>query len=625
MSLESPEQKLTEYFSKIDTAGVLRFITCGSVDDGKSTVIGRLLFDSRNVFDDQMASIIVESKRYGTQGNEPDLALLVDGLQAEREQGITIDVAYRFFSTDKRRYIVADTPGHKQYTRNMATGASTADLAMILIDSRIGIVEQTRRHARIVKMLGIQKVVAAVNKMDLVDYSQSHYGVIAESFAGFAQSIGIQSVTAIPMSGLRGDNVFSKGENMAWYEGPTLIEYLDEVEITEPLTEDSFQFQVQWVNRPNPDFRGYCGMVSRGTVRVGDPLLVMPANLSASVQELYLGDRAVDSAGAGDAAQIVLSDEIEVGRGDVLSSVKTPAVFSDQFCAKLLWLSESHMQPGRQYHLKLGYKKVTASVSEVKYLEDIDTGVHLAAKSLKLNDIALVNISLNEKINFEPYAANRSLGAFILIDSVTNQTIGSGMVEYPLRRASNLSWQDMTIDRELRASQKNQSPKCFWLTGLSGSGKSTIANVLDQKLSAAGKHVFILDGDNVRHGLNKDLGFTETDRVENVRRIAEVAKLMADAGLIVIVSFISPFRSEREMAKRLFLPDEFLEVFVDTSLEECQNRDVKGLYAKAREGKLLNFTGIDSPYEAPTSPDIHLRTELNSPEECAELIMQNLK
>ena len=614
----------SKYFKDIESSGTLRFITCGSVDDGKSTIIGRLLLESKSVFEDQLAAVQFESLRYGTQGENPDLALLVDGLQSEREQGITIDVAYRFFSSKKRRYIVADTPGHKQYTRNMATGASNAHVAIILVDARKGILEQTSRHTRIVAMMGIKHVVLAINKMDLVEYSEHTFKEIVESFLTKYQSLGFQSVESIPVSGLVGDNLFSKSKNTPWFMGKSLIDYLDSIDIGEPTTDSDCRMQVQWVNRLQTDFRSYCGTVEKGNFSVGAEVIISPSSISSKIKAIYVGGQEVIQVGAGVAAQLVFEDEIDISRGDVISNRSGLPVISDQFCAKLLWMSEHSMQPGRQYRLKLGFKETNASVTEIKYLEDVSTGSQLASKRFDLNDIGNVNIALSERICIEPFNESHRLGCFILIDMLNNQTVAAGMVDYPLRRSSNIHWQPISLDRNFRSLQKGQSSKCIWLTGLSGSGKSTIANMLDQKLSSSGKHVYILDGDNVRHGLNRDLGFTETDRVENVRRVAEVARLFVDAGLIVIVSFISPFRSERQLARSLFDEGDFFEVFVDTSIEECERRDVKGLYAKARSGALANFTGIDSPYEPPVSPEIHVNTESLSAELCADNIYEQI-
>ena len=604
--------------------GLLRFITCGSVDDGKSTLIGRLLFESKAIFDDQLASLESDSRLYGTQGEKMDLALLVDGLQAEREQGITIDVASRFFATDRRRFIVADTPGHEQYTRNMATGASTADLAVILVDARKGVLTQTRRHSRIVALMGIRHVVLAVNKMDLVGFDPAIFDSIVRDYQAFAQGCGLSKVQAIPLSGLDGDNVVQRSERMRWYEGPSLMDHLNQVEIGETHGSQAFRLPVQWINRPNLDFRGICGRVAQGQVRVGDSLRVLPSGVQARVKSLFAGFQEVEASEKGDAIMLTLESEVDVSRGDVLVAAEAPAEVADQFVARLLWMQEHAMTPGRQYLMKLACKEVTATVTEIKYREDVNTGAHLAAKTLGLNEMAVVNVSVSAPLVFEPYGVNRVLGSFILVDKLSFETVGAGMIDFALRRASNIHWQALELNQETRAAQKHQSPRCIWFTGLSGSGKSTLANLLEKRLHAEGRHTYLLDGDNVRHGLNRDLGFTEADRVENIRRVAEVAKLMVDAGLIVLVSLISPFRSERRMARELFADGEFVEVFVDTSIEECEKRDVKGLYAKARRGMLKNFTGIDSPYEAPEVPEVRLRTADTPPEACVDQILKAL-
>ncbi len=604
--------------------GLLRFITCGSVDDGKSTLIGRLLFESKAIFDDQLASLESDSRLYGTQGEKMDLALLVDGLQAEREQGITIDVAYRFFATDRRRFIVADTPGHEQYTRNMATGASTADLAVILVDARKGVLTQTRRHSRIVALMGIRHVVLAVNKMDLVGFDPAIFDSIVQDYQAFAQGCGLSKVQAIPLSGLDGDNVVQRSERMRWYEGPSLMDHLNQVEIGETHGSQAFRLPVQWINRPNLDFRGICGRVAQGQVHVGDSLRVLPSGVQARVKSLFAGFQEVEASEKGDAIMLTLESEVDVSRGDVLVAAEAPAEVADQFVARLLWMHEHAMTPGRQYLMKLACKEVTATVTEIKYREDVNTGAHLAAKTLGLNEMAVVNVSVSAPLVFEPYGVNRVLGSFILVDKLSFETVGAGMIDFALRRASNIHWQALELNQETRAAQKHQSPRCIWFTGLSGSGKSTLANLLEKRLHAEGRHTYLLDGDNVRHGLNRDLGYTEADRVENIRRVAEVAKLMVDAGLIVLVSLISPFRSERRMARELFADGEFVEVFVDTSIEECEKRDVKGLYAKARRGMLKNFTGIDSPYEAPEVPEVRLRTADTPPEACVDQILKAL-
>jgi len=616
---------ITAFLSGQRDKPTLRFITCGSVDDGKSTLIGRLLYESKAIFDDQLAALESDSRQYGTQGEHIDLALLVDGLQAEREQGITIDVAYRFFSTDKRRYIVADTPGHEQYTRNMATGASTADVAVILIDARKGVLTQTRRHSRIVAMMGIQHVVLAVNKMDLVGFSEGTFGAIVEEYRAFAAGFGFQNIQAIPLSGLAGHNVLQRSALMPWYAGPSLMQHLDSVDASDTRKSACFSMPVQWVNRPHLDFRGFCGRLASGTLRPGDAVRVLPSGVQTHVKAIWAGFAEVAVAQAGDAVTLTLADEVDASRGDVLAAADAPPEVADQFEAKMLWMSEHPMTPGRQYLMKLACKEVTATITAIKHREDVNTGAYLAAKTLSLNEIATVNLSVGAPVVFEPYAANRTLGSFILIDKLTLETVGAGMVDFALRRASNIHWQALELNKATRASQKHQQPKCVWFTGLSGSGKSTVANLLEKRLHAEGRHTYLLDGDNVRHGLNRDLGFTEADRVENIRRVAEVARLMVDAGLIVLVSFISPFRTERRMARDMFAEGEFLEVFVDTPIDECERRDVKGLYAKARKGQLKNFTGIDSPYEPPEAPEVVIDTTQFNPEACTDSILQVLR
>ena len=587
---------------------MLRFITCGSVDDGKSTLIGRLLLEANCIFDDQMQAIASDSKKFGTQGERTDLALLVDGLQAEREQGITIDVAYRFFATDQRKFVVADTPGHEQYTRNMATGASTAQLAVILVDARKGVLTQTRRHSRIVAMMGIRHVALAINKMDLVAFGQAVFNRIESEYRNFAADLGFKSIRAIPLSALEGDNVFAPSANTPWYRGPTLMSYLNQIDVAGSEQAEPFRMPVQWVNRPHADFRGFCGRVAQGTVRAGDQVRVLPSGVQTRVKAIVVWQGESDHAAAGDSITLTLTDEVAIGRGDVLVAADDAPEVADQFEARLLWLGDQPLLPGRSYWLKLHTQEVSASVTDIKYREDIDSGNHLAAKTLGMNDIALVKLSLSQPVVFEPYVSNRTLGGFILIDKLSFETVAAGMISFALRRSANIHWQALTVDRAARAASLAQTPRCIWFTGLSGSGKSTIANLLEKRLHAQGRHTYILDGDNLRHGLNRDLGFTQADRVENIRRAAEVAKLMVDAGLLVLVSFISPFRAERELARSLFAPGEFVEVFVDASLAECERRDPKGLYAKARRGELKNFTGIDSPYEAPLVPEVHLHS-----------------
>ncbi|GAB4217674.1 MAG: sulfate adenylyltransferase subunit CysN [Rhodoferax sp.] len=602
----------------------LRFITCGSVDDGKSTLIGRLLFESKAIFDDQLAALVKDSAQYGTQGTQMDLALLVDGLQAEREQGITIDVAYRFFTTDKRRFVVADTPGHEQYTRNMATGASTASLAVILIDARKGVLVQTCRHSRIVAMMGIKHVVLAVNKMDLVGFDEATFEAIVADYRSFASNLGFAALQAIPLSGLTGDNVLAASPNMPWYSGSTLLQYLNTVDTRSNLPQGALRMPVQWVNRPNLDFRGFCGRIAAGTLHPGDAVRVLPSGVQTHVKAVLSGFDEVAAADAGDAVTITLVDEVDASRGDVLVAADAPPEVADQFGAKLLWMSEHALAPGRQYLMKQACKEVTAIVTDIKFRVDVNSGAHLAAKTLGLNEIAMVNLSTSAPLVFEPYAVNQILGGFILVDKLTFETVGAGMIEFALRRANNIHWQALELNRAKRAEQKHQTPRCIWFTGLSGSGKSTIANLLDKRLFAEGRHTYVLDGDNVRHGLNRNLGFTEADRVENIRRVAEVAKLMVDAGLIVLVSFISPFAADRAMARSLFEPGEFVEVFVDTPFDECARRDVKGLYAKALRGELKNFTGLDSPYEAPAAPEVHLLAAQYSTVDCVEKLLKAL-
>jgi len=601
----------------------LRFITCGSVDDGKSTLVGRLLFETKQVFDDQLTALGKDSSRFGTRGDDLDFALLVDGLHAEREQGITIDVAYRFFATPMRRFIVADTPGHEQYTRNMATGASTADLAILLVDARKGVLVQTCRHSRIVSMLGVRHVVLAVNKMDLVDWNREVFDSIVADYGKFARDLGFATLHAVPMAATSGDNVVVRGERSAWYAGPPLLDYLEAIEIV-PAQVGDFRMPVQWVNRPNLDFRGYCGRIASGAVEVGDPVRVAPGGGQAVVSAVILSGALVRRAASGDSITLTLSDEVDISRGDVLTAAKAPMTVADQFEARLLWMSGRPLLSGRGYLLKIHTSLAGATVSRIKYRIDVNSGAQLAAKELALNEIGVVNVSTDRLLPFEPYAQSRGLGSFILIDRLSNETVGAGMIDFALRRADNIHWQALAVDKRARATLKLQASHCIWLTGLSGSGKSTIANALEKRLHAAGRHTYLLDGDNVRHGLNRDLGFTDADRVENIRRVAEVARLMVDAGLIVIVSFISPFRSERAFARTLFGKGEFSEVHVDAPLAECERRDPKGLYVRARRGALKNFTGIDSAYEAPELPEFRLDTMETGPEECAERILRGL-
>ena len=614
-------QDIEAYLDAHQHKSLLRFLTCGSVDDGKSTLIGRLLYDSKMIFEDQLAALEADSRKVGTQGGEIDFALLVDGLAAEREQGITIDVAYRFFSTDKRKFIVADTPGHEQYTRNMVTGASTADAAVILIDARKGVLTQTRRHSYLVSLLGIRHVVVAVNKMDLVDWSQSRFDEIVADYAAFAEQIGITAFTAIPMSALRGENITEPSSMTPWYGGPPLMRWLEEAPVEDDLRDKPFRMPVQWVNRPNLDFRGFSGLIASGVIRPGDKVKALPSGRESTVARIVTVTGDLPEAVAGQSVTLTLADEIDVSRGDVLAAAGKPPAVADQFEATLVWFDEDPMLPGRPYLLKLGTRTVAAQVAEPKYKVNVNTLEHLAARRLELNEIGVCNLSLDAPIAFDPYAENRDLGGFILMDRMTNRTVGAGMLHFALRRSQNIHWQAMDVDKAARAKAMGQTARVVWLTGLSGAGKSTIANLVEKRLAAEGRHTYLLDGDNVRHGLNKDLGFTEADRVENIRRVAEVSRLMVDAGLIVLVSFISPFRAERQMARELLAEGEFVEVFVDTPIAEAERRDVKGLYAKARAGQLKNFTGVDSPYEAPENPEIRIDTTAVSAEEAAEQIV----
>ena len=599
----------------------LRFMTCGSVDDGKSTLIGRLLWESKQVFEDQLSALAKDSLRHGTQGDAIDLALLLDGLQAEREQSITIDVAYRFFSTPRRHFMVADTPGHEQYTRNMATGASTSELAVLVVNARKGLLTQTHRHARIVSMLGIRHLVMAINKMDLVDWDEAVVLQIADEFQPLVSALGFESFQAIPVSALRGDNITERSSASRWYTGPSLLGYLEKIDVTRGATDVAFRMAVQLVNRPTQDFRGYCGRVARGTVSVGDRVQVMPGGMETRVRSIVIGQAEQCKASDGESITICLEDEIDITRGDLIASASDPAGLSDQFEARVLCLSQQHLVAGRSYLFHLHTCYAVAIITAIKYQVDVKLGTRLAARYLDLNEIGVVNLSLDRLVPFEPFDRCRRLGCFILVDRLSNQTVAGGMIDFALRRAANIRWQAMDINKEVRSRQKLQKPVCIWFTGLSGAGKSTIANLLEKRLFAAGRHTYVLDGDNIRHGLNRDLGFSEADRVENIRRVTEVSKLLVDAGIVVIVSFISPYRAEREIARSRFEPQEFLEIFVDTPLEECERRDPKGLYAKARRGELVNFTGIDSKYEVPEAPDVRLETVVLSAEECVDRIL----
>ena len=614
------------YLEAHENKSLLRFITCGSVDDGKSSLIGRLLYESKVIFEDQLAALEADSRKMGTSSGEIDFALLVDGLAAEREQGITIDVAYRFFTTEKRKFIVADTPGHEQYTRNMVTGASTADLAIILADARKGVLVQTRRHSFLVSLLGIRKVVLAVNKMDLVGYSREAFDAIERDYREFAARIGLEDITAIPLSAVYGDNIVDPGSNMPWYRGPTLMYLLDAAEAGQDVAPDErFLMPVQWVNRPNQDFRGFAGLIAKGVVRPGDPVRSLPSGRQSRVSRIVTHDGDLQCAIAGQSVTLTLDDEIDVSRGDVLAAADAPPSVADQFEATIVWMHSDPLLPGRAYLMKLGTKTVTATVMPLKYKINVNTLEHLSAQTLELNDIGVCELSLDRPIVFEPYHENRALGAFILIDRLTNNTVGAGMLRFALRRSQNVHWQALDVNKRARATMKGQRACVLWLTGLSGTGKSTIANLVEKKLLALGRHTYLLDGDNVRHGLNRDLGFTAQDRVENIRRVAEVARLMVDAGLIVLVSFISPFRSERRMARDLMEPGEFFEVFVDTPLAIVEQRDPKGLYRKARRGELKNFTGIDSPYEVPEHAEIHIDTTRLTAEQAANEIFERLQ
>lgn len=617
---------IEQYLEQHENKGLLRFITCGSVDDGKSTLIGRLLYDSKMLFEDQLVAVEADSRKWGTQGEEIDFALLVDGLAAEREQGITIDVAYRYFSTDRRKFIVADTPGHEQYTRNMATGASTADVAIVMVDARKGVLTQTRRHSYLVSLIGIRHVIVAVNKMDLVDYSQERFERIVSDYLQFARQIGLDNPVFIPMSALKGANITTAGDTMAWFQGSTLMAYLESVEIDDERMQGSpFRLPVQWVNRPDSDFRGFAGTIAGGVVSVGERVRIQPSGKSSTVARIVTRDGDLDSATVGQSITLTLTDEIDISRGDVVSAADSPAGTADQFEATIVWMHEEPLLAGRPYLLKIGTRTVTASITAIKYQTNVNTLERTAVKQLELNAIGVCNLSLDREIAFDPYVENRDTGGFILIDRLSNTTVGAGMLHFALRRSHNIHIQPVDVDKAARSSIKRQKPCVLWLTGLSGAGKSTIANLIEKQLHGMGRHTYLLDGDNVRHGLNKDLGFTDADRVENIRRIAELAKLMVDAGLIVITAFISPFRAERQMARGLLGEDEFLEVYVDVPLAVAEARDVKGLYKKARSGELKNFTGIDSPYEVPEMADITIDADTEGPDEAAARVIEALR
>ena len=611
------------YLARQAQKDTLRFITCGSVDDGKSTLIGRLLHEARLIFDDQLAALDADSRKFGTQDGDVDFALLVDGLAAEREQGITIDVAYRYFTTDRRKFVVADTPGHEQYTRNMATGASTASLAIIMVDARKGVLAQTRRHAFTASLLGIRHVVLAVNKMDLADYAQDVFDGITEDFHALNEQLGFEGIQPIPVSALKGDNILAVSGNMPWYSGPALMTHLEEVDVSGG-PDGPLRLPVQYVIRPNQDFRGYAGRVAGGRVSKGDRVKILPSGQDAGIESILLGDERVGHAEAGQSVTVTIDGDLDISRGDMIVAADEPAEIADQFRATIIWMNEAEMLPGRRYILKTEGRSATATMARPRYRVNVNSYERQPADTLSLNDIATCNISLDRPIAFDPYQANRTTGSFILIDPDTNATAGAGMIEFALRRSQNIHWQAMDVDKSQRAGTKGQKACVLWFTGLSGSGKSTIANIVEKKLHAMGRHTMLLDGDNVRHGLNRDLGFTDADRVENIRRIGEVSKLMVEAGMITLVSFISPFASEREMARAMLEEGEFIEIYVDTPLEEAERRDVKGLYKKARAGELKNFTGIDSPYEAPANPEIRVNTVELSPEEAADRIIRHM-
>ncbi|HEY2010127.1 MAG TPA: sulfate adenylyltransferase subunit CysN [Rhizomicrobium sp.] len=623
--MNAPASELQKFLAAQEKKSLLRFLTCGSVDDGKSTLIGRLLYDTKLLFEDTLASLEKDSKKFGTTGEDIDFALLVDGLEAEREQGITIDVAYRFFATDKRKFIVADTPGHEQYTRNMATGASNSDLAVILIDARKGVLTQTRRHAYIASLLGIRHIVLAVNKIDLVDYSQQVFDKIVSDFHVFSARLNFVSQVAIPLSARFGVNVIETSKETPWYTGPSLLSHLEVVDVDTALADKPFRLPVQWVNRPNLDFRGFAGTIAGGRIRTGDAVAVAKSGRTTKVARIVTMDGDLPEAVAGDAVTLTLADEVDISRGDVLADPQARPAVSDQFAAHILWMAEDEMLPGRQYLLKLGTATVPAQVSALKHKIDVNNLEHMAGKTLHLNEVGYCNVALGSTLAFDPYRENRDTGGFILIDRFTNATVGAGMIDFSLMRATNVHWQALDVNKEARARLKGQKPVVLWFTGLSGSGKSTIANLVEKSLGAEGKHTYLLDGDNVRHGLNKDLGFTDADRVENIRRVGEAAKLFVDAGLIVLTAFISPFRSERRMARELLGKGEFLEIFIDTPIEICMQRDPKGLYEKAKAGKIKNFTGIDSAYQLPERAELVIKTVEASPEDHAQAIVKHLR
>jgi bifunctional enzyme CysN/CysC len=614
------------YLKSHEHKSLLRFITCGSVDDGKSTLIGRLLYESKMLFEDQLEALEADSKKMGTQGEQLDFALLVDGLTAEREQGITIDVAYRFFSTDVRKFIVADTPGHEQYTRNMVTGASTADVAVLMVDARKGILTQTRRHSYLVSLIGIRNVIVAINKMDLVDYSEKTYNAICEDYAAFVKGLDIENVTYIPLSAFKGDNITEPSEKTPWYHGPTLMGYLETVQVDdERLQKNPFRLPVQWVNRPNLDFRGFAGTISSGIIKAGDPIRVQPSGRTSTVARIVTSDGDLEHAVAGQSVTLTLADEVDISRGDVLSGIDAPPECADQFETTIVWMHDEPLLPGRSYLLKLGARTVTAQVTGIKYQVDVNSMEHLAATQLSLNAIGVCNISIDRQIAFDPYTENRDTGGFILIDRLTNNTVGAGMLHFALRRSQNIHMQHVDVDKEARCTLKGQKSCVLWFTGFSGAGKSAIANALEKRLHALGRHTYLLDGDNIRHGLTKDLGFTDADRVENIRRVGEVCNLMVDAGLIVLTAFISPFKAERDMARSLLKDGEFVEVFVDTPLDIAEQRDPKGLYKKARRGELQNFTGISSPYEVPENPEVHVVTTKQTVDQSADAVIEVLR